>query len=267
MNQDQAKERLLEIRQCKDYFSVTFSGKSSKKVDGLYKPDTREIILHNKNFVTDQELMYTAIHEYSHHIQFSSSPVPLSTRVHTAQFWSLFHGLLYTAEKIGLYKNPFDSSREFVELTKMIKEKFLTVNGKLMKELGELLCKARSLCEKYRTSFTDYLDRILSIPRTGAAAMMKTHVLNIDPKIGFENMRSLTRIRDPQIRKEAETSLLSGKSPDMVRVQYMAPDPAPGPIEHLTLEKVRIEKHIKRLQDKVTEINRRLEEYRARRKS
>ena len=70
---------------------MIFSGKKSRKVDGLYKPETREIILHTGNFTTDDELVYTAIHEYAHHLQFTTSAMPISCRAHTTAFWSLFH--------------------------------------------------------------------------------------------------------------------------------------------------------------------------------
>ena len=48
MNQDQIKEMLLKIEDTELDFSVTFTGKESKKVNGLYKPDTHEILLHTK---------------------------------------------------------------------------------------------------------------------------------------------------------------------------------------------------------------------------
>ncbi len=261
MNQDQVKERLLRIRETDEYFTVIFSGKSSKKVDGLYKPGTREIILHSKNFTNDNELMYTAVHEYAHHLQFTSSPLPISIRTHTVQFWSLFHNLLNEAERIGLQENPFENNQEFIELTGKIKEKFLAVNGELMKELGRLLMKAQTLCEKYRTSFTDYLDRVLIMPRSSAATIIKTQAMDLDPRIGFENMRALTRIRDNEVRKQAETAFLDGESPDMVTQKYIMSPFDPDPLERLIREKDRIEKQIGRLQEKVAEIKRRLEEY------
>ena len=59
---------LLDIQETKLEFSVVQSGKESKRVNGLYKPDTREIILHNKNFKTDNQVVYTAVHEYTHHL-------------------------------------------------------------------------------------------------------------------------------------------------------------------------------------------------------
>ena len=68
MNNDQIKEILLSIEETDIDFTVTMSGKESKKVNGLYKPDNHEIILHNLNFKSDNQLIYTAIHEYTHHL-------------------------------------------------------------------------------------------------------------------------------------------------------------------------------------------------------
>jgi Zn-dependent peptidase ImmA (M78 family) len=66
MNQDQVKEKLLKLHDCTEDFIVIFSGKKSKKVNGLYKPDKREIIIHNRNLDNDNLLLYTAIHELAH---------------------------------------------------------------------------------------------------------------------------------------------------------------------------------------------------------
>ena len=55
MNNEQIKEMLLQIEDTKIDFTVTMSGKESKKVNGLYKPDTHEIILHNLNFKSDNQ--------------------------------------------------------------------------------------------------------------------------------------------------------------------------------------------------------------------
>jgi hypothetical protein len=263
VNNEQIKAKLLQIRDTDEYFEVVLSGKKSRKVNGLYKPETRELVLHNQNFQSDNELMYTAIHEYAHHLQFTASPVPISIRTHTGEFWSLFHGLLYDAERLGLYSNPFEEIEDFEELTRRIREKILSVNGELMKELGELLIQAQKLCEKHHTSFTDYLDRVLRIPRTSANTIIKTKLLDIDPRLGYENMKTLTRISDPQTRKEAETALLQDMSPDMVKRTYLPGGKARpvDPLEQLVAEKNRLEKQIKRLQHKLEEISRKLTEY------
>ena len=258
MNNDQIKERLLQLRPTDEHFEVILSGKKSKKVNGLYKSETGEIVLHNRNFQTDNELMYTAIHEYAHHLQFTSSPVPVSSRAHTVRFWSLFHGLLDDAEEMGLYRNPFDTIAELEELTREIKERFLGVNGQLMKDLGHLLLRANELCEKHRTSFGDYLDRILNLPRASAQAIMRSHVMDLDPRIGFENMRTLTRVADPERREEAQAALLAGKSPDTIKQGIREPGGKEEPAARLRKERDRLERQIRGLQRRIAKIDEKL---------
>ena len=69
MENEDIKSKLLQIENTEIDFTVTQTGKESVRVNGLYKPDTHEILLHNKNFSDDNQLMYTAVHEYAHHIE------------------------------------------------------------------------------------------------------------------------------------------------------------------------------------------------------
>ena len=261
MNQDQVKDMLRKLATPSEDFRVIFSGKTSKKVDGLYKPEEREIIIHNRNAETDDQLIHTAIHEFAHHLQFAESPIPLSTRTHNSRFWSLFHSLLIKAEELGLYASPFDRHREFVELTRRIKESIFAENGKLMKELGALLLEAKKLCEKHHASYEDYLDRILCLPRSSAKVMVKSHEYDLDPYIGFENMRSLVRIPEAAKRREAQLAIIGGKSPDMIRMEYLSPWPSEDPIAALERERDRLEKTIQSLNRRLAEINRKIERY------
>jgi Putative metallopeptidase family (DUF6782) len=259
MNNEQIKTTLQTLRATGQDFTVILSGKKSRKVHGLYKPETREIIIHNRNFTNDNQLMYTAIHEYAHHIQFSTSVTPISARTHTTSFWNLFHTLLFEAEQKGIYRNPFDEIDEMRELTRRIREKFLAASGSMMKELGKLLIQAHALCEKHGTSFSDYLDRVLSLPRTSAQLIMKTHTLDIDPRVGFENMRSLAAIRDEGRRGRAQAELLDGHTPDMVKAKYATRPEPRDPREALLKERARLEGMIERLQRRLEEIQRRIE--------
>lgn len=261
MNQDQVKEKLLRIEGDIPDFKVTFSGKTSKRVDGLYYPDRKEMIIHNKNHADDNELMYTAIHEFAHHIQFSRTAVPISGKAHTTHFWNTFHKLLYKAEELEIYHNVFQNDGEFKDLTRKIKEQFLSTNGRLMKEFGSLLLEARKLCKKHNTSFEDYLDRVLNLPRSSAKAIIKTHVLNINPAIGFENMKTVSSIRSEETRQKAEEAFVNGMSPDMVKMEFMSKDDPEekDPAELLQKEKNQIEKRIQALQNKLIEIDKRLE--------
>ncbi len=258
MNNEQIKSTLQTLRATAEDFTVILSGKKSRKVHGLYKPDSREIIIHNKNFTNDNELLYTAIHEYAHHIQFTTSATPPSARTHTTAFWNLFHTLLFEAEGKGIYTNPFEQIEELRDLTRRIREKFLAPSGSLMKELGKLLIQAHGICEKHGTNFSDYLDRVLSLPRASAQLIMKSHTLDIDPRVGFENMRSLAGIRDNGSRGRAQAELLEGHSPDMVKAKY-SERPAPrDPRQALQRERERLERMIERLRKRLKEIEKRI---------
>lgn len=260
MSNEQIKKMLLSLRKSAHDFSVILSGKKSRKVHGLYKPETREIIIHNRNFKNDNELVYTAIHEYAHHIQFTTSPTPISVRTHTTAFWNLLHNLLFEAEEKGIYRNPFETIEEFRTLTRRIREKFLAGSGTLMKELGRLLVEAHELCEKHGTSYSDYLDRVLGLPRTSAQVIVKAHTLDLDPRVGFENMRTLAGIRDDRDRGRAQEELRAGHSPDMIKAKYGARRPARNARAALQEERERLEKSIERLRARLVEIEKRIAE-------
>lgn len=260
MNQDRVKELLLRVEDAPLDFSVVFSGKKSKKVNGLYKPETREILIHNHNFSDDNMLMYTAVHEYAHHVHCCAQGGKLSGRAHTAQFWAILHGLLQKAEEQGIYKNVFDDSPELAELTELIRKKYLYENGNLFKELGKLLLKANELCAAAGARFEDYVDRVLRIPRVAAKTAMKVYQYNVNPSMGADNMKIVAGIKNEETRVAAEGALLAGKSPDEVRVQVARRPPEEDPRDRLAKEKVRLERTIDSLTKRLEEVERELEE-------
>jgi hypothetical protein len=258
MNQDQVKEKLLQLDDTVDEFTVVFTGKKSRKVDGQYHPDKREIIIHNKNFLDDNALMYTAIHEFAHHVHFTRSPVPITTRAHTSQFWNILHQLLFRAEEKGIYINRFHEDEQFIALTARIKE-FLATNGHLMKDLGGLLLEAEQLCILRDMSFEDYVDRVLGLHRTAARSIMRVSALDVRPEMGYENMKTVANIREPEKRKRAEEAFLEGKSSDMVKAELQVREE--DSLERLLSEKRRIERTLETLASRLVEIERRIEEF------
>jgi hypothetical protein len=271
MNQDQVKKMLLSIEDAPMEFSVVFSGKKSGKVNGLYKSETREIIIHNRNFAGDQTgdnlLLYTSIHEYAHHIHACAKGGKLSSRAHTAEFWAIFHELLEKAEKKKIYQNVFFASPELEKLTELIRKKFLEENGGLVKELGKHLLKAYDLCGEIGGRFEDYIDRVLRIPKAAAQTAMKMYQYDLNPALGADNMRFLAGIRNEDDRAGAEKALLEGKSPDSVKTAVrkgLPPAAAPGgedPKIHLEKEKLRLEKTISTLSKRLTEVEEELKKY------
>ncbi|HHU36219.1 MAG TPA: hypothetical protein GXZ47_03220 [Treponema sp.] len=254
MNQDQIKEMLLSIEETSLDFSVTFTGKKSKKVNGLYKPDTLEILIHNENFTNESQLVYTAIHEYAHHLQCEADGVLRSARAHSAVFWARFHRLLEKAEKMGLYRIDMESSPELSKLTEEIQEKYLAENGRLMKELGKLLMRAHEICNDAGIRYEDYIDRVLCLPRVAAKAVVKIGALDINPAIGYENMKTVAAQPTAEGRAAAEEKFTARRSPDSVKTELSRKLEAEDPVERLAKEKIRLEKTIATLTARLEKI-------------
>ncbi|EFW36408.1 hypothetical protein [Treponema phagedenis] len=259
MNQDRVKEILLEIEDTDLDFFVIFSGKKSMKVNGLYKSDTHEIILHNKNFKTDNELLYTAIHEYTHHKLCELDNGAPQGKAHTQRFWACFHRLLEKAEEKQLYALMPEELPELNEITEEIRSVIMLEDGKLMKELGRLLQKARSLCSRAGIRFEDYIDRVLCLPRPAAVAIEKIHAYDLNPALGYEGMKMVAGIANPSKREAAERMLLAKQSPAMTKENLKPKQQEEDPRRKLEKEKRRLEKTIKSLAERLAIVNETLE--------
>lgn len=255
MNQTQVKDILLQLKDDVEEFTVIFSGKKSTMVDGLYKPQTREIIIHNRNTEDQNAILYTAIHEFAHHVHVSSSITPVSRRAHTKEFWAILHGLMDKAEKLNVYSNKFKTEPDFKTLTMEIKTDYIHKNGEMMKNFGQLLLKAYDLCNKYDMSFDDYVDRELGLGRTAAKQIMSVYREDINPEIGYENMKTLSRIKPGEDRIKAEEAFLNGSSPDSVKNSFTAnSSEMEDPVLRLQKEKQRIERSIVNYNRRLAEI-------------
>ncbi|MFP4376850.1 MAG: hypothetical protein ACLFP4_07375 [Spirochaetales bacterium] len=261
MNQDQVKEQLLRLRDDVEEFFLIFSGKSSKKVNGLYHPDTREIIIHNKNFENDNSLIYTAIHEFAHHIHFTTSPVPVGPRAHTLEFRSILHHLLERAEQVGVYRSPFEEDPEFMAMTYTLKTRFLAKNGQIMKEFGAALAEAERLCRARGARFDDYIERVLNMDRKTASTLIKIHSFDLNPEIGYNNMATVAGFSNQEKRQEAQRQFEAGKSPDTVKVGLRArsDEQQEDPVRKLEKERTRIQRTIHSLESKLSEVEQRLQ--------
>lgn len=258
MTNEDIKETLLELDPDVEEFTVIMSGKKSNKVNGLYKPLTKEIILHNRNFKSDNELMFTAIHEFAHHVQFTRTHKPIVARVHTAEFWDIFHSLLYKAERKGIHENVFLSNPDFISLTEKIKTEFITRHGELIQAFGEILLEAHRLCDQHNQSFDDYVNRVLKLKHQSAHSLIKLSNLNISPEVGYENMKTLARIRDDNERLRAQKELGGEASPTMIQRKYANKKEDKDPVIVLKSEKKRLERTIESLQARLAMVEEKL---------
>ncbi|MCL2230266.1 MAG: hypothetical protein FWC01_04165 [Treponema sp.] len=267
IDKQEVKQKLLAIEDAPLEFTLVFSGKKSNKVNGLYKPASREIIIHNRNFNSDDTgmnlLLYTAIHEYAHHLHACSRGGTLSARAHNTEFWAIFHALLEKAEAKKIYNDVFSVSPELLKLTEVIRNQYLAQNGELVKEMGKLLLKAHDLCTGIGVRFEDYVDRMLRIPRTAANMAIKMFEYDIAPEVGADNMRFLAGIRDEKNRKTAESALIKGKSPDTVKIQVRNREKKDDdPLLLLEKEKQRLLRTIETLNKRLEEVNKELKKSR-----
>ncbi len=264
MDNETIKQNLLQIQSTELDFTVIMTGKESTRVNGLYNPETREILLHNKNFKNDSELLYTAIHEYTHHLinaeklAESGGKLIAQGRAHNAAFWSKFHGLLVKAEELGIYKLSIEESPELKEITEKIRRDYIEVNGKLMQEFGRLLSQAHALCEKANIRYEDYLDRVLCLPRNTAKEITKVGHVEVDPAIGFDNMKKVAQLKKSEDRESATQQILQGKPADTV-AELMKQHKKDDPREKLEKEKNRLEKTITALQQRLQYVEETLE--------
>ncbi|MDC7218618.1 MAG: hypothetical protein PQJ59_01685 [Spirochaetales bacterium] len=261
MNQDQVKEKLLELDSEVEEFQVIFSGKASRRWDGKYYPDTHEIVINNKNFEDDNSLMYTALHEFAHHIQFTRHAKETTSRAHTNLFWSIFHKLLHEATEKGTYTNIYDEDPRFREVTEKIQEDFIQKNGELMKALGKMLVQALDLCQQKHVIFEDYIERELGLTRSTAKSAMMMFARDVDPSLGFDKMKMVAAIKEPKAREEATRALKDGKTQNEVKEEIKAAKAKPPKSEYSSLKKTkkRLEKSIEELTLKLEDVTSRIE--------
>ena len=262
MNQDQLADKLRTLADVPP-FTLVFSGKKSKKVDGLYKPATQEILIHNKNMTGESDLIYTAIHEFAHHVvSCQSGNITLSNRCHTAQFWATLNKLLKRAEETGIYNNPFKSDQTFIQLTRRIKENFLKKNGAIMKDFAKVLNEARDMCIERHLSFEDYVDRELGMEKTTANTLLRIEKYDVTPTIGYDNMKTVAAMKDDHKREAAVQAFMEGESSASVKTSIVRPVAKVekvSPVDHLEAEKLKIEKAIESLQKKLQIVDKMIE--------
>jgi len=232
MNQDQLKLKLDEYTDHKE-FSVIFSGKHSKKVDGLYHPEKQEIIIHNKNFTTDDQMMYTALHELSHHIDFTDNRGKTTRNAHGGEFRSIFHSLLEKAVENGDYKEFSDPFLD--EVVQINKDHTV-----FLKKFGKALIALLDKCQQEHYSFEDVVERKLSLKPGWAKDIMRVYVMDVSEEVGGEFSKKVAKIKDPTQRAEAEKM---GEIPVKTK-------PISGPED----ERAEAEKNLRRIEKQIEKL-------------
>lgn len=259
MTQEQVKENLLKLHDCAEEFTVIFSGKKSKKVNGLYKyasDGKREIIIHNWNFhkdgggVDDNLLFYTAMHELAHHIQYTEHKQK-SARAHTQLFYSILDDLADTAEKQGLYQMDIgEDTQKLIDEARDISREI----AKLQRRLGEAINSLHEKCEKEGLRFEDVMERKAQISRQTMERSKKASFLDLPDDIGADIQEAAIKERDDDKREAIIHAGQSGKSVAQAKRATAAPVPQEDETVSLVKEKRRLERTIESLKRRLDEV-------------
>lgn len=246
MTNEHIKEMLLELEKTDIDFTVTMTGKESKKVNGLYKPTTHEILIHNLNFKNDNQLMYTAIHEYTHHlINVRNEKNGISSqkgeKSHTTEFWAKMDDLVEKAVKQGIYfRTRSEKLKNLIEEAKGIDHEIAV----LKKKLGSLLEEIREVSEEENVRLEDiYTNDLKMQKKTVLNCIGAAHVQteNIGQDMQEVLVKSLKK--SPAQREAVKTAISEGKTVEQVKKQFST-NKEISKKEKLLKEKIHIEKTI-----------------------
>jgi len=213
INQESVKELLLKLQPSDTDFTVIFSGKKSGKVNGLYKQDINEIVIHNKNFKNDNELIYTAIHEYSHHLMWCKYHKIGKIPKHNNEFWGIMYNLIDLAEEKNLYKKYPDESvkkeiQNLVSSAKKINEEIAS----RYKKLGEIISEIRKETNKHEIRIEDILIRECQLSKKTAEMAEKAYGHNIDSSLGQDLQQAVISEKDNEKQSSIIEDIKKGKT-------------------------------------------------------
>lgn len=207
------KELLLKLEEPEMDFIVIFSGKESRKVNGLYKPASKEIILHNKNFKNNNQLIYTAIHEYAHHLMWCKYHETGKMPQHNNEFWSIMYNLLDLAEEKGLYKKyPGEIAEEETQTLVSEAKKINEEIAALYKKLGKTINEIRKTTEKHEMRFEDIIIRECQLDKKTANMAEKAYAYDLDNSIGQDVQNIIVSEKDNEKQVSIIEDIKSGKT-------------------------------------------------------
>jgi|GEM_PF-5314857 len=151
------KDILLSIKSTKEDFYIVIKNKSNVHCDGAYYRGTKRITLYLPNHNSINRLIYTAIHEYTHHLMDKWVG-------HKIEFWEKFFELLEIAERKGLYKCNINNNEKLKKITTIIKHNNLVKDKKISKKDLRIIFKIiLKLCEEIDINFQYYTVKYLEM--------------------------------------------------------------------------------------------------------
>lgn len=254
MNNEMIKNKLLNLYDTDIDFTVIMTGKKSKTVNGFYKPLSHEIFLHNENFINDNQLMYTAIHEYAHHIVTSNKEKKgikpgNNEKSHTPEFWSIMDSLLETAVTKGIYvRKHSEKLSELIQNAEQIDHEIASLKIKLGKIMEEIKKQADDEGER----FEDIVSHELKIKTATVKKCLQVRNLE-ENSYGQDEIDIIAKTagKKQEIKKAVNEAIEKGTSIEAMENIIKKHDCSINPKEKLIKEKKRIEKTIQLLNQRL----------------
>ena len=250
MNQDELKALLLKVRPAPKEFTLIYTGKKSKTANGMYCPETAEIIINNKNAWIDSQLIKTGLHEYAHHLQFCQE----GKTNHARAFQAILADLTTEAMSQGFYAPDYSGVKDYCT---QIRSALATIT-QLEKTLGNVLHEFSLECTRQGLDFFEVADRELKLTRRSLKRYDSARQLEMFPE-DIEATPDLVAAVAAAPKKEKQETLekiLGGGTAS----QAAMPKPAkPAESEYTTpqliKEKKRLEKTMHKLADRLEQID------------
>jgi hypothetical protein len=269
MNQEQVKENLLKLHECKEDFTLVFSGKKNGKVNGFYKFATKEIVIHDRNFLNEDDetlnenlLMFTAIHELAHHLCRTELGQKNDRAAHNAVFWQTFNDLTDKAEELAIYHPVIsENTQELIDEARSISLQI----AELQRKQGEVLVKLQEACEKDGLRYEDMVERKAQIAKETERESVRAYQIGEQTNgLGADIQEAAVKARNEETRDAIIQAGKEGKS--VIQAKQAAKSvPAKAPVENdetaaLKKEAGRIKKSIENLTHRLEEIEEQLTE-------
>lgn len=211
MTDEQIKFDLKKLFDCKTDFTVVQTGKKSSRINGYYTPATHEIFLNNRNFSTTNELMYTAIHELTHHILTTEKGIK-SPKSHSGIFWASFYDLLDKAIELGLYeRRRSEETQKLINRAKEIEQELIEAE----KQLGHIIRQIFKSCENNHERSDDVIEHDLQMTRLRARTLLDKTLS--DNRNSADIAQSISKAANAEQKEAALQAAAEGKTPAQVK--------------------------------------------------
>ena len=251
MTNEQFVEKLKKLYDCKTEFTVTQTGKINTKENGSYNPKTHEILLHNRNFTTTNELMYTAIHELTHHILTTEKGIK-TPKCHSGIFWASFYNLLDKAIELSMYERTrSEETQKLIAQAKAIEQEIIEAE----KRLGRIIRQIFESCETHHERNEDVLEHDLQMTRARALSLVNKSLS--DNNNSADIAQSIARASNAEQKIAAQQAAIEGKTPAQVKaIAQQKPQMSDDDIQ----SSAKLEKEKQRLQQTIAKLTVRLEQ-------